>query len=48
MPTLCQKALIALFTFCALAAFESLGPVTVAFQHLGQSHDIGYAYYAFN
>ncbi len=30
------EALIALFTFCALAAFESLGPVTVAFQHLGQ------------
>ncbi|QTL38690.1 cysteine/glutathione ABC transporter ATP-binding protein/permease CydC [Xenorhabdus budapestensis] len=29
-------ALIALFTFCALAAFESLGPVTVAFQHMGQ------------
>jgi ATP-binding cassette subfamily C protein CydC len=28
--------LIALFTFCALAAFESLGPVTVAFQHMGQ------------
>lgn len=30
------EALIALFTFCALAAFESLAPVTVAFQHLGQ------------
>ncbi|MDX8000378.1 cysteine/glutathione ABC transporter ATP-binding protein/permease CydC [Xenorhabdus sp. Reich] len=29
-------ALIALFTFCALAAFEALGPVTVAFQHMGQ------------
>ncbi|WP_340610522.1 heme ABC transporter ATP-binding protein/permease CydC [Xenorhabdus bharatensis] len=29
-------ALIALFTFCALSAFESLGPVTVAFQHMGQ------------
>ncbi|WP_036774242.1 heme ABC transporter ATP-binding protein/permease CydC [Photorhabdus australis] len=29
-------ALIALFVFCALAAFETLGPVTVAFQHLGQ------------
>ncbi|WP_323836316.1 heme ABC transporter ATP-binding protein/permease CydC [Photorhabdus africana] len=29
-------ALIALFVFCSLAAFESLGPVTVAFQHLGQ------------
>lgn len=30
------EALIALFTFCALAAFEALAPVTVAFQHLGQ------------
>lgn len=30
------EALIALFAFCALAAFESLAPVTVAFQHLGQ------------
>ncbi|MDC9588969.1 cysteine/glutathione ABC transporter ATP-binding protein/permease CydC [Xenorhabdus sp. XENO-10] len=29
-------ALIALFTFCTLAAFEALGPVTVAFQHMGQ------------
>ncbi|PIK90682.1 cysteine/glutathione ABC transporter ATP-binding protein/permease CydC [Raoultella ornithinolytica] len=29
-------ALIALFVFCALAAFEALGPVTGAFQHLGQ------------
>ncbi|PQQ38633.1 cysteine/glutathione ABC transporter ATP-binding protein/permease CydC [Photorhabdus luminescens] len=29
-------ALIALFVFCSLAAFETLGPVTVAFQHLGQ------------
>lgn len=29
-------ALIALFVFCTLAAFEALGPVTVAFQHLGQ------------
>ncbi|MCG3460339.1 cysteine/glutathione ABC transporter ATP-binding protein/permease CydC [Xenorhabdus bovienii] len=29
-------ALIALFAFCALAAFEALGPVTVAFQHMGQ------------
>ncbi|MBE0127697.1 heme ABC transporter ATP-binding protein/permease CydC [Citrobacter amalonaticus] len=29
-------ALIALFVFCALAAFEALAPVTVAFQHLGQ------------
>ncbi|AOM40698.1 heme ABC transporter ATP-binding protein/permease CydC [Xenorhabdus hominickii] len=29
-------ALIALFTFCALAAFEALGPITVAFQHMGQ------------
>lgn len=29
-------ALIALFVFCALAAFEALTPVTGAFQHLGQ------------
>lgn len=29
-------ALIALFTFCSLAAFEALGPVTIAFQHMGQ------------
>ena len=29
-------ALIALFVFCALAAFEALAPVTGAFQHLGQ------------
>ncbi|MGL9733837.1 MAG: heme ABC transporter ATP-binding protein/permease CydC [Symbiopectobacterium sp.] len=29
-------ALIALFVFAALAAFEALGPVTRAFQHLGQ------------
>lgn len=29
-------AIIALFVFCALAAFEALGPVAVAFQHLGQ------------
>lgn len=29
-------ALIALFVFCALAAFETLGPVAVAFQHMGQ------------
>ncbi|EKT58390.1 heme ABC transporter ATP-binding protein/permease CydC [Providencia sneebia] len=29
-------AFIALFVFCALAAFESLGPVAVAFQHMGQ------------
>jgi ATP-binding cassette subfamily C protein CydC len=29
-------ALIALFVFCALAAFEALVPVTGAFQHLGQ------------
>ncbi|CDG21878.1 ATP-binding/permease protein CydC [Xenorhabdus poinarii G6] len=29
-------AFIALFTFCVLAAFEALGPVTVAFQHMGQ------------
>ncbi|WP_173636157.1 heme ABC transporter ATP-binding protein/permease CydC [Paramixta manurensis] len=29
-------ALIALFVFCALAAFESLAPVSGAFQHLGQ------------
>ena len=29
-------ALIALFVFCTLAAFEAFGPVTVAFQHLGQ------------
>ncbi|AWS51080.1 MULTISPECIES: heme ABC transporter ATP-binding protein/permease CydC [Providencia] len=29
-------ALIALFVFCALAAFEALGPVAVAFQHMGQ------------
>ncbi|MGF6422137.1 ATP-binding cassette subfamily C protein CydC [Lelliottia sp. 489] len=29
-------ALIALFVFCALAAFEALAPVTSAFQHLGQ------------
>lgn len=29
-------ALIALFVFCVLAAFEALAPVTVAFQHLGQ------------
>ncbi len=28
--------LIALFVFCALAAFEALAPVTGAFQHLGQ------------
>lgn len=27
--------LIALFVFCALAAFEALAPVTGAFQHLG-------------
>lgn len=29
-------ALVALFVFCALAAFECLGPVAVAFQHMGQ------------
>lgn len=29
-------ALIALFVFCALAAFEAMAPVTGAFQHLGQ------------
>ncbi|WP_321146611.1 heme ABC transporter ATP-binding protein/permease CydC [Providencia alcalifaciens] len=29
-------ALIALFVFCALASFEALGPVAVAFQHMGQ------------
>lgn len=29
-------ALIALFVFCALAAFEALAPVAAAFQHLGQ------------
>ncbi|WP_350304477.1 heme ABC transporter ATP-binding protein/permease CydC [Photorhabdus viridis] len=29
-------ALIALFVFCSLAAFETLGPVAVAFQYLGQ------------
>lgn len=29
-------ALIALFVFCALAAFEAMSPVTGAFQHLGQ------------
>ncbi|HGV9242946.1 TPA: cysteine/glutathione ABC transporter ATP-binding protein/permease CydC [Klebsiella aerogenes] len=29
-------ALITLFVFCALAAFEALAPVTGAFQHLGQ------------
>ena len=29
-------ALIALFVFCALSAFEALAPVTGAFQHLGQ------------
>lgn len=29
-------ALIALFVFCALAAFEALAPVTGAFQHMGQ------------
>ncbi|MCW2480165.1 heme ABC transporter ATP-binding protein/permease CydC [Candidatus Symbiopectobacterium sp. NZEC135] len=29
-------ALIALFVFAALAAFEALGPVTGAFQHMGQ------------
>ncbi|TDB62581.1 heme ABC transporter ATP-binding protein/permease CydC [Photorhabdus khanii] len=29
-------ALIALFVFCSLAAFEALSPVAVAFQHLGQ------------
>lgn len=29
-------ALIALFIFCALAAFEALAPVIGAFQHLGQ------------
>ncbi|MFJ2996197.1 heme ABC transporter ATP-binding protein/permease CydC [Raoultella planticola] len=29
-------ALIALFVFCALAAFEALAPVIGAFQHLGQ------------
>ncbi len=29
-------ALIALFVFCTLAAFEALTPVTGAFQHLGQ------------
>ncbi len=29
-------ALIALFVFCALAAFEALAPVTGSFQHLGQ------------
>lgn len=29
-------ALIALFVFCSLAAFEALAPVTAAFQHLGQ------------
>ncbi|HGJ5859207.1 MAG TPA: cysteine/glutathione ABC transporter ATP-binding protein/permease CydC [Arsenophonus nasoniae] len=29
-------ALIALFVFCTLAAFEVLGPVAVAFQYLGQ------------
>jgi ATP-binding cassette subfamily C protein CydC len=30
-------ALIALFVFCALAAFEALAPITGAFQHLGQT-----------
>ncbi|TPG65130.1 heme ABC transporter ATP-binding protein/permease CydC [Ewingella americana] len=35
--TLAQPgALIALFVFTPLAAFESLGPVAAAFQHLGQ------------
>ncbi len=29
-------ALVALFVFCTLAAFEALGPVAVAFQHMGQ------------
>ena len=29
-------ALIALFVFCSLAAFEALAPVGAAFQHLGQ------------
>lgn len=29
-------ALVALFVFCSLAAFEALAPVTNAFQHLGQ------------
>ncbi|RYC48231.1 heme ABC transporter ATP-binding protein/permease CydC [Pectobacterium zantedeschiae] len=29
-------ALIALFVFASLAAFEALAPVTVAFQHMGQ------------
>ncbi|SFM89699.1 ATP-binding cassette, subfamily C, CydC [Izhakiella capsodis] len=29
-------ALIALFVFCSLAAFEALAPVATAFQHLGQ------------
>lgn len=29
-------ALIALFVFCTLAAFEPLGPVAIAFQYLGQ------------
>lgn len=29
-------ALIALFVFCAMAAFEALAPVSGAFQHLGQ------------
>lgn len=29
-------ALVALFVFCALAAFEALAPVAGAFQHLGQ------------
>lgn len=29
-------ALIALFVFCSLAAFEALAPVTGAFQHMGQ------------
>ena len=29
-------ALIALFVFCTLAAFEVLGPVAIAFQYLGQ------------
>lgn len=30
------SALIALFVFCSLAAFEALAPVAGAFQHLGQ------------
>lgn len=29
-------AIIALFVFCSLAAFEALAPATAAFQHLGQ------------